>query len=216
MKRFTFLLSLILLTLCLAVSVFATDKTVFVAAGGTGDGASAAAPIGSIADAYVVLGDEGGTVVLIGETTLPVNMTWKINGTHVSFQEPTHTGKVLITSVYGGTDYREEGAKLIFDGNMHYRLSGPTTFDGIVFDTVGYPATNLIAARYNPLVFGEDCKMLKTVRDNYQLWVVGGYQYFRYTDFIGVKIDDRYLEMVTPRDRSPGIACLPISHSSRT
>ena len=40
--------------------------------------------------------------------------------------------------------------------------------------------------------------MLKTVRDNYQLWVVGGYQYFRYTDFIGVKIDDPYLEMVTP------------------
>ncbi len=175
-----------------------TDGVVFVADGGFGDGLSPFHPVGNLEDAFTALGDEGGTVVLIGETTLPINMTWKISASHASFQEPMHTGKVLVTSVYDGADYREKGAKLIFDGNMHYRLSGPTTFDGIVVDTVGNPATNLIAARYNPLVFGEDCKMLKTVRDNYQLWVVGGYQYFRYTDFIGVKIDDPYLEMVTP------------------
>ncbi|MBQ8836199.1 MAG: D-alanyl-D-alanine carboxypeptidase family protein [Clostridia bacterium] len=174
------------------------DGVVFVADGGFGDGLNPLHPFGNLEDAFNALGKEGGTIVLIDECTLPVNLEWKFGATHVSFQEPVHTGEVLITSVYGGTDYRESGAKLIFDGNMHYRLSGPTTFNQIVFDTVGNPTTNLVAARYNPLVFGEDCKMNKTTEDGYNLWVVGGYQYFRYTDFIGVEIEDKYLEMVTP------------------
>ena len=174
------------------------DGVIFVADGGFGDGLAPTHPLGSLEDAFNALGDEGGTIVLVGECTLPQNVKWKMSATHLSFQEPIHTGEVLVTSVYGGVDYREDGAKLIFDGNMHYRLSGPTTFNEIVFDTVGSPTTNLIAARYNKLVFGEDCEMLKTVDDGYQLWVVGGYQYFRYTDFIGVEIDDPYLEMVNP------------------
>ncbi len=174
------------------------DGVVFVADGGFGDGLSPLHPFGNLEDAFSALGDNGGTIVLIDECTLPVNLEWKFGATHVSFQEPVHTGEVLVTSVYGGTDYRTGGAKLIFDGNMHYRLAGPTTFNEIVFDTVGNPTTNLIAARYNKLVFGEDCKMNKTSADGYNLWVVGGYQYFRYTDFIGVEIEDRYLDMVTP------------------
>ncbi|MBQ4556195.1 MAG: D-alanyl-D-alanine carboxypeptidase family protein [Clostridia bacterium] len=174
------------------------EKVVFVADGGFGNGVNPLHPFGNLEDAFNALGKDGGTVVLIGECTLPVNLEWKFGASHVSFQEPTHTGEVLVTSLYGDVDYRDAGAKLIFDGNMHYRLSGPTTFDSIVFDTVGNPTTNLIAARYNPLVFGEDCKMNKTSADGYNLWVVGGYQYFRYTDFIGVEVEDRYLDMVTP------------------
>jgi len=175
------------------------EGVVFVADGGFGNGLNPLHPFGNLEDAFTALGNDGGTVVLVGECTLPVNLEWKFGASHVSFQEPNHTGNVLVTSVYGDVDYRESGAKLIFDGDMHYRLSGPTTFDNIVFDTVNNTKkTNLVAARYNPLVFGENCKMNKTSEDGYQFWVVGGYQYFRYTDFIGVEIEDRFLDMVTP------------------
>lgn len=174
------------------------NNVVFVADGGFGNGLSPYHPFGDLEDAFNALGTDGGTIVLCGECTLPGNLTWKISATNVSFQEPIHTGEVLITSVYKDADYRESGAKLIFNGNMHYRLSGPTIFDNIVFDTVGNPKTNLIAARYHPLTFGENCHMNKTTADGYQLWVVGGYQYFRYTDFIGVEIEDPLLQMITP------------------
>ena len=175
-----------------------TDGVVFVADGGFGNGQNPLHPLGSLEDAFTALGNDGGTIVLVGECTLPVNLEWKFGATHVSFQEPVHAGNVLVTSVYGDVDYRESGAKLIFNGDMHYRLSGPTTFDHIVFDTVNNTKkTNLVAARYNPLVFGEDCKMNKTKADGYQFWVVGGYQYFRYSDFDGVVIDDPLLELVS-------------------
>lgn len=174
------------------------DGVVFVADGGFGNGQNPLHPLGSLEDAFIALGNDGGTIVLVGECTLPVNLEWKFGATHVSFQEPVHAGNVLVTSVYGDVDYRESGAKLIFNGDMHYRLSGPTTFDHIVFDTVNNTKkTNLVAARYNPLVFGEDCKMNKTKADGYQFWVVGGYQYFRYSDFDGVVIDDPLLELVS-------------------
>lgn len=174
------------------------NGVVFVADGGFGDGLNPLHPFGNLEDAFKALGKDGGTIVLVGECTLPTNLVWKFGASHVSFQEPVHTGNVLVTSVYGDTDYRTSGAKLIFNGNMHYRLAGPTTFNEIVFDTVGNPTTNLIAARYNKLVFGEDCKMLKTSADGYNLWVVGGYQYFRYSDFDGVVIEDPLLEVVSP------------------
>ncbi len=174
------------------------DRVVFVADGGFGNGLSPIYPFGSIEDAFKALGDEGGTIVVIGECTLPHNLEWKVSRTNFSFQEPVHKDEVLITSLYDGVDYRDNGAKLIFDGNMHYRLSGPTTFNNVVFDAIGDHTTNLIAARYNKLVFGDDCRMLRTIEDGYQLWVVGGYQYFRYTDFEGVEINDPLIELASP------------------
>ena len=177
----------------------ATEGVVFVAERGFGDGSSPIYPLGDLEDAFKVLEDKDGTIVIINEYIIPINLEWKVGRSNFSFQEPVHkNGEVTVTSVYGGVDYRDNGAKLVFDGNMHYRLSGPTTFENITFDTVGDPATNLVAARYNKLVFGDGCKMLKTEADGYQLWVVGGYQYFRYTDFDGVEIDNPLLELASP------------------
>ena len=176
------------------------DGVVFVAEGGFGSGDSPYDPCGDLEEAFKSLGSAGGVIVVTNAYVLPQNIEWKISRTNFSFQEPVHTGRVLITSVYGDTDYRQSGAKLVFDGNMHYRLSGPTTFENIRFDTIGDPATNLIAARYNKLVFGEGCEMLRTVANGYQLWVVGGYQYFRYPDLAGVEIEDRFID-VTSRYR---------------
>ena len=171
------------------------EGVVFVADGGFSDGSHPALPIGSYEDAMNALGENGGTVVLVGETTVNSNFTYEIGSDPAFFQEPVHTGKITVTCVYDGVDYREKGAKFVFGGDIHYKLSGPTTFDNIVFDAPEGTAENIVAARYNPLVFGKDVVMLKNVDDGYKFGVVGGYQYFRYTDYVGVYIEDEYLRM---------------------
>ena len=98
------------LLLCLAVSAFAADKVVFVANGGTGDGASASAPIGKLADAYAALGDEGGTLVLMNKYSLSARIDL-----------PKHSGKITWTSVYNDIDYRESGAMLYWAGSYLWR-----------------------------------------------------------------------------------------------
>ncbi len=173
------------------------NGVVYVADGGFGDGSTPATPLGSYAEAFDVLGDEGGVIVVIRECTLPKNVKYKHGSDPEFYQEPMHKGHVLVTSVYGDVDYREIGAKLIFDGLMDYKLSGPVTFDNINFDTTDASAENTIAARYNKLVFGDGVKMLKTYEaDGYKLNVVGGYKYFRYTDFAGVEIEDEWLRFL--------------------
>ena len=176
------------------------DGVVFVADGGFGDGSSPATPLGSYADAFDTLGDK------VGECTLPKNMKYKHGSDPEFYQEPMHTGKVTVTSVYGGIDYREKGAKLIFDGTMDYKLSGSVTFDDITFDVTDASAENTIAARYNSLTFGDGVKMLKTYSsDGYKLNVVGGYKFFRYTDFAGVEIEDEWLRLLNHAVRTDTI-----------
>lgn len=173
------------------------NGVVYVADGGFGNGSSPAAPVGSYAEAFEALGNEGGVIVVIRETTLPKTVKYKHGSDPEFYQEPIHEGHVLVTSLYGGVDYREEGAKLVFDGTMDYRLSGPVTFDDITFDATVASAENTIAARYNKLTFGDGVKMEKTfANDGYKLNVYGGYKYFRYTDFMGVEIEDQWLRFL--------------------
>ncbi len=104
--------------------------TVYVTDGGTGDGSSKTAPLGSLAEAYAALGDDGGTVVIAEKLTLTE-----------SFKEPEHSGKVTIT---GGT---------LEVPNMRFILNGPTTFENITL--YGNEKYLLIVAQFNPIVFGE-------------------------------------------------------------
>lgn len=174
------------------------NGVVYVADGGFGDGSTPATPLGSYADAFDALGDEGGVIVIIRECTIPKNTKYKHGSDPEFYQEPMHKGHVLVTSVYGGVDYREMGAALIFDGLMDYRLSGPVTFDDVNFDTTDASKENTIAARYYPLSFGDGVNMLKTYdADGYKLNVVGGYKFFRYTDFAGVEIEDEWLKFLS-------------------
>ena len=173
------------------------NGVVYVADGGFGDGSSPATPLGSYADAFDALGNNGGIIVVIRECTIPKNMRYKHGSDPEFYQEPMHIGNVLVTSVYGGVDYREMGAKLIFDGTMDYKLSGPVAFENISFDATSSSAVNTIAARYYSLTFGDGVKMLKTfATDGYKLNVYGGYKYFRYTDFAGVEIEDELLRFL--------------------
>lgn len=174
-----------------------TDKNVvFVAEGGYGDGRHPSVPTSDLYAAFAKL-SSGGTIVIMNSYTLSANTTQKVGSAPSFFQEPMHEGTVTVTSVYGGIDYRKQGAKLTFNGNIDYKLSGPVTFENIIFDATEKTTVNNIAARYNALKFGKDVTMLRTKEDGYSLNLVGGYLYFRYTDFADVVIEENILDMVS-------------------
>ncbi len=164
------------------------ENVVFVTDGGFGDGSHPTFPLGSYDEAMELLKTTGGTIVLIGEVTVSPNYTYKFGSEKPCYQEPAHAEGILVTSLYGGVDYRENGAKLVFNGNINYKASGALTFDGIVFDANGADK-NILAARYNKLTVGKDV----TMTDNIHLTVVGGYQTFSYTDYVDVEIQDELL-----------------------
>lgn len=174
--------------------------TVFVADGGFGNGSSPQFPIGSYEDAFNKLTD-GGTIVLCGKCTLKANMHDQFEKMTDAYQEPRHKQKITVTCIYNGVDYREKGACLFFEKNIDYRMSGPTTFENIVFEASESANHNRIIARYNPLVMGENCKT--TDRADYRFDIIGGYLQFRYSDFDGAVIENEYENLVSPWRRLP-------------
>ena len=63
MKSILLLCALVCLAAALVCTAAAAERTVYVSAAGTGDGASAASPTGSLGTAVAALGGEGGAVV---------------------------------------------------------------------------------------------------------------------------------------------------------
>ena len=84
------------------------EKVLYVRDNGTGNGFSPSTAT-TLQAAFEALKDSGGTVVICGETTVKT-VTLSAAG-----------GPVLLTSLYGGTDYRTEGAKIILGGNITFR-----------------------------------------------------------------------------------------------
>ncbi|MBQ4150589.1 MAG: hypothetical protein IJC81_02150 [Clostridia bacterium] len=123
------LLIMLVISALLVLSAFAAETTVYVNDGGNGDGLSASTPVGTLADAYAALGEEGGKVVITDTLSLTE-----------SFTEPTHSGKVIIT---GGT---------LSVKDIRFILNGATTFENITLKGNNYLS---IFAQYNPIVFGE-------------------------------------------------------------
>ncbi len=66
-KLLAFLTALLLVSL---LAFGASAKDVYVMDGGVGDGTSASAPFGTLADAIADLGGEGGNIILVGDTTV--------------------------------------------------------------------------------------------------------------------------------------------------
>ncbi|MBQ4150930.1 MAG: S-layer homology domain-containing protein [Clostridia bacterium] len=144
-----------------AASLFNVDTTrvVYLANGGNGNGASASAPLGSLKDAYAAIGNNDGVIVICGE--------YKYSSAHIS---PNHTGKILVTSVYDGVDYRASGAKLVMDAN--YYIGGETTFDGIHIDSIrSYVG---FFGNYEKLIFGENITTGIAGANNTYPCIVGG------------------------------------------
>ena len=145
------LLCCLLLCGVLALGTAAAEKAVYVADGGSGDGTSAAAPLGDLTAAYNALGADGGEIVIVGKYTLDANFT-----------EPVHAGVVTLTQEVGDTSFRTADGSGLYAGNMRYILNGPTTFQNITLRGNGKASgTNfmLIVARFNPIIFdtGVEC-----------------------------------------------------------
>ncbi len=84
------------------------------------DGTSYSRPVQTINRAFKLLGKNGGTIVVSGDVKIDT-------ATEASF--PKHEGKVTITSLYDGVDYRETGASLTFDVDVF--LGGDTLIECI-------------------------------------------------------------------------------------
>ena len=118
MKKFLHIVLLAGLMLLLVCSAAAADNVVFVKDGGTGSGATAAAPLGDLSTALTAV-KAGGTVVLCGPYTIDDR-----------FVAPRTTGAVTVTSVYGSADYRKTANAALYL-SASYFCGGATEFRGL-------------------------------------------------------------------------------------
>lgn len=150
-----------------AASLFtvSSDKVYYLCDSGKGNGTSFSAAGNSMEDAYKTLAG-GGTLVICGETTL------KAVGDKGAFINQYNTGKITITSVYDGVDYRKtNNAKLIFKVNFY--CGGETEFNRI--NLVNQRSYGGIYANVNKLVIGDgvECSYVASVTTTY-LSIQGG------------------------------------------
>ena len=160
MKKFVAVLSILLIAFSLlSFDAFAdNDSVVFVNGTGGGNGSSASSPISSLATAFSAVAD-GGTIVICGEKTILSD-----------YNAPLTSGKVKVTSVYGGVDYRKTAnASLVFKGSLY--LNGDTTFENLNIKV--QTSNKVIACNSNKVVFGDGivCTMADGVLP---LSIVGG------------------------------------------
>jgi len=163
MKK-VFALTLVLV-MAIALASFSTanaaEKVVYLKEGGTGNGSSASAALGTLQAAYEAIGaTDNGTIVVVGSVNFPADANWT---------EPAHTGKITITGKYNGTDH---AGIIVNPSNKHWLLSGPVTFDAVVLNLT---STMVIRARNNPIEFTSDFTSSATSGFP-QLYLVGGDQ----------------------------------------
>ena len=130
------------------LAIGTSAATVYVSDGGSGDGTSAASPLGSLTDAYTALGDEG-EIVLVGTVSVPLN---KIGTTRSAFVEPAHSGKITISGNDGD-------ATLLFGSVYEYYISGETEFKNLTISSGDRTSGLYMAARGNHLTMGEGLTM---------------------------------------------------------
>ena len=114
--------------------------TVYLSDGGEGDGYSADSPIGSLDQAYMLLCEDGGRIVLVGRYTLGENF--------IAFPIDE---RITITGRFGENNYSGE---LYLGSGQRYDLNGPTTFENIAI-TVNNGGYFFIVGNYNPIEIGE-------------------------------------------------------------
>ncbi len=139
MKKTTLFLTAVLAAVMLTVFAFAAETVVYVdpSVNASGNGTTPQTAYKTFAEGIKACAS-GGTVVVMND----VNFT-------AATQLATHTGKITVTSEYGGTDY---GASI----NLSARIimGGETEFDNINIKNVG-ATQRYIVARNHPLTIGE-------------------------------------------------------------
>ncbi|MBQ7661207.1 MAG: S-layer homology domain-containing protein [Clostridia bacterium] len=146
MKKQIWLLPLVLVFLLAALSVSALAAgrltAVYLKNGGTGDGSSPEKAVGTLAAAYDALNlKEDCTVVLCGPFYQNEIFDYGKN----------YSGKVTLTSLYDGVDYRKSGAVYRIDPTR-FICYGETAFENLDFMALG--ANYLVAAQHNPITIG--------------------------------------------------------------
>lgn len=117
------------------------ERVVFAMDGATGSGVTPASPA-SFADAYAAL-TNGGTLVIVGEVRSSASF----------YQAPKHSGKVTITSLWDGVDYREtNGARFVLPRSFYF--SGDTDMDHVALVSEGNNAA--LFCFYHDVTFGRD------------------------------------------------------------
>ena len=138
MKKLSLFFATFLILALLTVSAFAADTVVFVdgTASASGDGITPETAFKTMAEGITAVAD-GGTVVVTGDVTYSAATIL-----------PTHSGKILITSKYDGTDY---GASIILKARII--MGGEVEFDNINIENSGTTQRYILARNY-PLTIG--------------------------------------------------------------
>ncbi len=158
MKRIASLIicALVVLASCVlfAVPASAAEKVVYVKDGGTGDGSSASAPLGSLEDAIKALATTGGTIKVVDVITLVPNATATAQVAEY-FIEPAHDRQITITSADPANK-----AQLAFPLECPwYALSGVTVFENLKLVNNTFDQFCRILARGNHVTMGEGLEM---------------------------------------------------------
>lgn len=138
MKKIVTLLAI--LSLCVLLAVAASAKTVYVKDGGTGNGSSESAPLGSFQSAVDALGGEGGTIVLVG------------NVTRGTVTIPDQSGDLTVTA--------KNGAKMLITGRTTIeknKNNNVYTFD-MPIDIATDAACSFVGG-FNSVVFTKNFKV---------------------------------------------------------
>lgn len=139
---------------------------------------SLTAPLKTITQAIKMLSATGGVIVLTDAYTMGENT--EIFNEVRTYTEPEHTGKITITSIYGGIDYRAKGAGIYFPEKMAYNFSGDTTFEYI---TIASDANDVyFSGQFNKMEFGEGVICKNTMGQAKFAFAIGGYYSPRFWD----------------------------------
>ena len=144
MKKFFGIILALVLALTLVFAVSAADTTVYVKDGGTGNGSSASAPLGTLTAAAKALSGKGGTIVLCGDTTISAITTI-----------PEQSGDLTITA--------QNGAKLVIKSRLQFAKN--TNANTVTLDVpmdVPTEASWYMFGGYNSVVFTENCEMTQS------------------------------------------------------
>ena len=186
---------------------------VYIAANGTGDGSSADKPLGNVANydnqnyadnlfyRAVQMLENGGTIVVVGDVALDTaeSRVPTAEGQKQSpseFKIPAAGGEIVVTSVYGGTDYRAN-AKFIIDADKCnsavITLNSAFTFENLNIeykydpnDINGWGTNVAFAAFGYKLVMGEGLNVTSLNADTNKAGdqyptIYGGHRYNAFT-----------------------------------
>lgn len=127
------------------------DSVIYVASEGSDTAVgSATEPVATLARAYALLGDTGGTIKLIDVVTVGAN-----SGT--DFIEPAHSGKVTITSA----DVNKKGGLLFTDTCKSFYFGGDGEWRHILVQA-NYTGGIIISCENNDVTMGEGLVMSHT------------------------------------------------------